>query len=134
MNVDTLRHFYNYHFFENRKLWDANITSLSYEKFTQAVNYSYGSVRDQVIHLISVDNICFSELYGVEPSEPLPPTGIDDRTIIRALCDKDEQRMRDYLADIQAEMLFEKLIKEPEEDKDLMAWQVLFHVVNHGTD
>jgi len=45
-----------------------------------------------------------------------------------------QQSMRDYLADMQDEMLFEKPIKEPEEDKDLMVWQVLLHVVNHGTD
>jgi uncharacterized damage-inducible protein DinB len=134
MNADTFRHFYNYHFYENRKLWDAYITKLSYEQFIQAVNYSHGSVRDQVIHLISVDKIWFSELCGIEPSEPIPPTSVDDRPIIRALWDKVEQSMRDYLADMQDEMLFDKPIKEPEEDKDLVAWQVLLHVVNHGTD
>jgi len=31
-------------------------------------------------------------------------------------------------------MLFDKPIKEPEEDKDPIVWQVLLHVVNHGTD
>jgi uncharacterized damage-inducible protein DinB len=134
MNANSFRHFYNYHFAENRKLWDDCITSLPYAQFTQTVDYSHGSVRDQVIHLISVDDIWFSELCGVEPSEPLLPTGVDDRTIIRALWDKVEQSMRDYLADMQDEMLFDKPIKEPEEDKDLMVWQVLLHVVNHGTD
>jgi uncharacterized damage-inducible protein DinB len=32
------------------------------------------------------------------------------------------------------DMLFDKPIKEPEEDRDLIVWQVLLHVVNHGTD
>ena len=134
MNANTLRYSYNYHFFENRKLWDAYITKLSYDQFIQAVNYSHGSVRDQIIHLISVDDIWFSELCGVEPSDPLPPTGVDDRIIIRTLCDKVEQGLRDYLVDMQDEMLFDKPIKESEEDKDLMVWQVLLHVVNQGTD
>jgi uncharacterized damage-inducible protein DinB len=31
-------------------------------------------------------------------------------------------------------MLFDKPIKEPEEDKELIVWQVLLHVANHGTD
>ncbi|MBK7915376.1 MAG: hypothetical protein IPJ94_03790 [Chloroflexi bacterium] len=31
-------------------------------------------------------------------------------------------------------MLFDKPIVEPEEDKDLVVWQVLLHVANHGTD
>jgi uncharacterized damage-inducible protein DinB len=134
VNANAFRHFYNYHFTENRKLWDAYITSLSHEQFTQAVNYSHGSVQDQIIHLISVDDIWFSELRGVEPCEPLPPASVDDRTIIRAHWDKVEQSMRDYLAVLQDEMLFDTPIKEPEEDKNLMVWQVLLHVVNHGTD
>ena len=42
--------------------------------------------------------------------------------------------MRAYLADLRDEMLFTKPIKEPEEDRDLIVWQVLLLVVNHGTD
>jgi len=41
--------------------------------------------------------------------------------------------MRDYLAALRDEMLFEKPFAEGE-DKDLILWQVLLHVVNHGTD
>jgi len=39
-----------------------------------------------------------------------------------------------YLVELRDDMLFDKPIKEPDEDKDLMLWQVLIHVVNHGTD
>lgn len=53
--------------------------------------------------------------------------------IIRAHWDKIEQHMRDYLATLQDEMLFEKPFADGE-DKDLLLWQVLLHVVNHGTD
>jgi uncharacterized damage-inducible protein DinB len=31
-------------------------------------------------------------------------------------------------------MLFDQPIEEPDEDQDLIVWQVLLHVVNHGTD
>jgi uncharacterized damage-inducible protein DinB len=31
-------------------------------------------------------------------------------------------------------MLFTRPITDPEEDRVLFAWQVLLHVVNHGTD
>lgn len=34
MNADAFRHFYNYHFAENRKLWDRYITQLTSEQFT----------------------------------------------------------------------------------------------------
>jgi uncharacterized damage-inducible protein DinB len=42
--------------------------------------------------------------------------------------------MRDYLAELRDDMLFTTPIVEPDEDKDLIVWQVLLHVANHGTD
>ncbi len=134
MNANAFRHFYDYHFTENRKLWDSYITPLSYEQFTQPVAYSHGSVRDQILHLISADELWFSELRGVQPSEPFPPANSDDRKMIRAHWDRVESSMRNYLAELRDEMLLDKPIQEPEEDQVLVVWQVLLHVVNHGTD
>lgn len=134
MDAEAFRHFYDYHLTENRKIWDSYITSLTYEQFTQPVNYSHGSVRDQIVHLMSVDEGWFSELLGVDPSEPFPPANFDDREIIRKYWDNVERSMRAYLAELQNDMLFSKPIKEPDEDKELIVWQVLLHVVNHGTD
>jgi uncharacterized damage-inducible protein DinB len=134
MNASAFRHFYDYHFTENRKIWESYITQLTHEQFTRHADYSHGSVRDQIVHLISCDDTWFSELRGAEPSDPPPAANFDDREIIRAHWDRVEQSMRHYLAALRDEMLFDKPIKEPEEDKDLIVWQVLLHVVNHGTD
>ena len=132
MNANVFRHFYDYHFAENRKLWDRYITQLSDEQFTQPVDYSRGSVRDQILHLMSCDDAWFSGLRGVEIPEDLNPTDFSERESIRAHWDNVEQNMRDYLAKLQDDMLFEKPLEG--EDKDLMLWQVLLHIVNHGTD
>ena len=83
---------------------------------------------------MSADDTWFSELRGVEPSEPFPPADVDDRNSLRARWDKIEQNMRAYLAELRDEMLFDKPIKEPEEDKVLSVWQVLLHVAKNGTD
>jgi uncharacterized damage-inducible protein DinB len=64
----------------------------------------------------------------------LPPATVDDRTTIRAHWDSVEQSVRAYLAALPDELLFAKPIQEPEEDRNLIVWQVLLHVVNHGTD
>ena len=134
MNAAAFRHFYDYHFTENRTIWDRYITQLSYEQFTQPVSYSLGSVRDQIVHLMSVEEIWFSELRGVEPAEPFPPATGDDRANIRTHWDRIEQSVRAYLAELPDELLFAKPIQEPEEDRNLIVWQVLLQVVNHGTD
>jgi uncharacterized damage-inducible protein DinB len=134
MSAETFRHFYNYHFAENRKVWE-HVASLTFEQFTQKVDYSRGSVREQVVHLLDAEDMWFSELRGVAPAEPLAETvETDDRDTIRAHWDRVEGDIRAYLAGLQDEMLFSKPITEPEEDKDLIVWQVLLHVANHATD
>ncbi len=133
MNANAFRHFYNYHFAENRKIWDSYIAPLSYEQFTLNANYSHGSVRSQIVHLMSVDDAWFSGLRGVENPEPFSPANFDDRAIIREHWDIVEHNMRDYLAKLQDEMLFEKPFADGE-DADVLLWQVLLHVANHGTD
>ena len=133
MNANAFRHFYDYHFTENRKIWDTYIPSLSQEQFTRNVAYAHGSVRNQIVHLMSVDDTWFSGLRGVEIPEPLNPAHFDDRKAIRARWDIIEQNMQEYLANLRDDMLFEKPFAEGE-DKDLILWQVLLHVGNHGTD
>jgi uncharacterized damage-inducible protein DinB len=93
MNANAFRHFYEYHFAENRKIWDRYITPLSQEQFTQPVDYSHGSLREQIVHIISCDDTWFSELRGVEPSEP--PAARDDRESIRAHWDSVEKHVRE---------------------------------------
>ncbi|MBN1967505.1 MAG: DinB family protein [Anaerolineae bacterium] len=133
MNADAFRYLYDYHFAENRRLWDACVMSLSDEQFTREVAYSHGSVRNQIVHLLNVDETWFCELRGVEVPDWLSPAAFTDRADIRARWDAVEQRMRAYLAALQDDMLFAKPFP-PGEDENLIVWQVLLHVVNHGTD
>jgi uncharacterized damage-inducible protein DinB len=133
MNANAFRHFYDYHFSENRKIWDDYVTPLTYEQFIQHIAYSHGSVRNQTVHLMNVDEAWFSGLRGVEIPEPYDPAAYDDRKIMRERWDNVEHNMFDYLSKLRDEMLFEKPFKDGE-DKDLVLWQVLLHVANHGTD
>jgi uncharacterized damage-inducible protein DinB len=134
MNADAFRHFYEYHFSENRKIWDSYVKPLAQEKFTQDVDYSHGSVRDQLVHMMSADETWFSALRGEGNTEPRDPARYYDKGALRADWDALEQKMRAYLATLRDEMLFTKPFPEHDEDKVLILWQVLLHVANHGTD
>lgn len=133
MNADAFRHYYDYHFDENRKIWDRHIGDLTQEQFTQPVHYSTGSVRNQIVHMMNVDAVWFSDLRGPDSIPLHLDNHVDDRAAIRTHWDEVERMMRAYLADLRDEMLLRKPIAEGE-DKDLMLWQILLHVVNHGTD
>jgi uncharacterized damage-inducible protein DinB len=77
MNADAFRQFYDYHFSENRNIWDTYVTSLSDAQFTQDVSYSAGSVRNQLVHLMSVGDTWYSGLRGVEIPDSLVPASAD---------------------------------------------------------
>ena len=131
MNANAFRHFYDYHFSENRRIWE-NASQLSNDQFAQAETSSRGSIRDQILHLMSCDQTWFSGLRGLEIPKDLKPADFHDRENIRLRWDAIEQTMRDYLAGLRDDMLFDKPLEG--EDKDLILWQGLLHVGNHGTD
>src|SRR5258707_13358632 len=106
MNVDAFLHFFNYHFNESRTICEY-VSQLSDEQFTQDESYSHGSVRNQIVHLMNVDNAWFSGLRGVEIEDELDPVVVD-RNKLRTHWDRVEQNMRDYLSRLQDETLAEK--------------------------
>jgi uncharacterized damage-inducible protein DinB len=129
--ADAVRHLFDYHLAENRTAWDA-AALLSDEDFEREVAYSHGSVRNQLAHLVDVDAAWFGDLGAVSLPEG-PETDTLDRAGIRARWDELERQQRAWLAALTDEALGRKPIAEGE-DKDLLLWQILLHVANHGTD
>jgi uncharacterized damage-inducible protein DinB len=135
MNADAFRRLYDYHFAMNRRLMH-HATELSDEDFDRPHPYSHGSVRNQVWHMMTVDEGWFTQLRGDEWPDYLMPDAPQpewSRAQIRERWDDVERRMRDFLGGIKDDQLVEHPWTEGE-DKDLVLWEVLFHVVNHGTD
>ena len=132
MDAKAFRHYFEYHFSENRTLWDKQVAGLSDEQFTREAAYSHGCIRNQLVHLMSVDDTWIRGLQGRDIPEPLNPEDFPDRESIRRHWDGVEQNMRTYLASLQDGDLVKKTLEG--EDKDLTTWQVLLQVVNHGTD
>jgi uncharacterized damage-inducible protein DinB len=133
MNADAFRHLYDYHFAINRRIWERCIVPLTNEQFTRKVEYSVGSVRNQVVHLLNVDDRWFSGLHGVPIPGFLNPVYFHRREVIRQKWDMVEDSMRAYLADLRDEMLDSQPFM-PIDNDPIRLWQVLLHVVNHGTD
>jgi uncharacterized damage-inducible protein DinB len=132
MNANAFRHFYNYHFDQNRTLREDDIVPLPERHFTQDVGYLYGSLRAQFVHMMSADQQWFCELREEEIPGPLDPVEFSDRQVLRDRWNQIEQMIRDYFELLQDDTLFTRPF--PGEAKDLVVWQVLLHVLNHGTD
>lgn len=133
MHADDIRTLYDYHFALNRKLWDTSIMALTQEQFVQPLPYSIGSVRNQVVHLMDIEEGWFTGLRikaaGREPFKN--PEEWPTREKIRADWDVVEMTIRSYLdslTDDEANALFSN------EPKPVKNWQVMLHVLNHATD
>lgn len=129
MNADAFRQLYEYHFTINRKIWELCVVPLTDEQFKRKSDYSVGSVRNQVIHMLNIDERWFSGLRGVELPGFLNPEEFPERDIIRQKWDGVEKDMRGYLEGLRDDMLFSQPLGD-----EIRLWQVLFHVLNHGTD
>lgn len=131
MSIQMLRHFINYHIAENATLW-SYIDQLTPDQFIADITYAHGSIRNQLVHMLSVDATWLAGLRGEPIPEPLDPTRFGASTTLKAQWDAVAQQLQTYVmalsdADVQTQPL-------TDEDANLYVWQVLLQLVNHGTD
>ncbi len=128
--IDVIRTMIDYNYAAHRRLW-VSIMALDDAQFTAAVPYSHGSIRDQVIHLCSVDA---SWLRGLREDPDArgfryDPASYPTRESARALFESTATEVIAYVATLDDGKLQVKGKGMP-----VAVWQVLLHIVNHGTD
>ena len=128
MKADHFRQLYDYHFDLNRKIWDQCIAELPKELFKKKLDYSTGSIRNQTVHLLNVDDRWFSGLRGLEIPGFINPVHLATKERVRSKWDEVEANMRGYLEGLTDDDIYQPF------EMNLEIWQVLYHVLNHGTD
>ena len=114
----------------HRQMWES-IHQLNDDLFTASIEYSHGSIRNQMVHLAAVDCRWTRGLNGLPDARCFNPHADDYPTsssvfalwdpIAREFCDLVNSMDDDQL------LLAPTGMNEP-------AWQIILHVVNHGTD
>jgi len=128
MRAEHFRNLYEYHFALNRKIWDLCIADLSKEQFKEKLGYSTGSIRNQAVHILNVDDRWFCGLRGLEIPGFINPVHLPSKDRVRTKWDEVETNMREYLDGLTDGDIYKPF------EMDLEVWQVLYHVLNHGTD
>ena len=136
MTPEEIRTLHDYNFWTHRRVW-ACIEQLTDEQFTRHFDYSIGSIRNHIVHVMSVDERWFARLQGIEPPPRLMPDEFPTRADARAKWDTIEASMRAYLDRLTGAELNESFdydLSHRGGQKHDTRWQILVHVVNHGTD
>ncbi|MCY4062291.1 MAG: DinB family protein [Chloroflexi bacterium] len=135
MNPQQVSTLFDYHYasFDRIRLCAA---ALSQDQFVAGSSYSVGSVRNQLAHCLMVDNRWLARLNGQRPPEMEYADFPDQATLWREW-DKVRQQVMAYVNRLNAEQLDEVVdLQFPDRGglRRSRRWQILFHMVNHGTD
>lgn len=136
MPIEYFQQYCKYNYALHRRLWDC-IEQISNEQFVEEVSYSIGSIRNHMVHLASVDARWLSRLTGSQLPDGLEYTDFPTKVTARAIWEQSAHAMLNYveaLQDSQLDDIVSYDIPARGGLKHNSRWQILLHVVNHGTD
>lgn len=135
MQADDIRLLFDYSYWANARVLKT-AANLSYEQFIAPGAAGQGGVRDTLVHILGAEYIwrqrCQEE---ISPTRLPGEEDFPDLASLVVIWREEEAKMRDYLALLDDEALIG--IKRYANTKGVafenVLWQILAHVVNHGT-
>lgn len=127
-SLEMIRTYLDYHLVMTRRVWDS-IDRITDEQFLQDDAYSRGSIRNFMVHLASTDRRWLAGLKDQPDAGHLKFEDYSDRAGARVVFESVARDLADYAA-----VLSEAGLEGNPADIPNPRWQVLLHMVNHGTD
>jgi len=133
MNVSYFSMLYGYHYWANERILRAaeNVSAVQFLAATE----SRWSLRKTLVHTMSAEWIWLSRWRGVSPKAGLNEDDFPTLESIRTRWRAGEQEMRAFLAALNDEAL-QRVVQYTNTRNQPFAfplWQLMAHVVNHGT-
>ena len=128
MELELVKTFIEYHIDMTRRVWDS-INQITDEQFLADDAYSRGSIRNLMVHLSSTDR---RWLAGLKNREDVGHLKFEDYTT-RAQAREAFESVAKDLADYSS-TLTEVDLNSPNDKVAEPRWQVILHIINHGTD
>jgi uncharacterized damage-inducible protein DinB len=133
MNVPYFTLLYDYHYWANERIMRA-AENASAAQFLAATD-THWSLRKTLVHAMSAEWIWLSRWRGVSPKAGLNEDDFPTLESIRTRWHAGEQEMRVFLAALNDEAL-QRVVQYTNTRGQPFAfplWQLMAHVVNHGT-
>jgi uncharacterized damage-inducible protein DinB len=124
----------DYMFYTDRQVW-ALIEKMTEEQFNAPNDYSLGSVHEQVVHIMTVQDVWYGRIHGDQRTMQRAadfPTKED----IRRHWDTIEQLWRGYVERMTEDTLMEVVVAKTSRGEIFheRVWEIIMHLVNHSTD
>jgi uncharacterized damage-inducible protein DinB len=128
MESDLIKTFIEYHIVMTNRVWDS-IEQITHEQFLADDTYSRGSIRNLMVHLASTDRRWLAGLTNADDVGHLKPEDFPTRFEARQIYEEVAKDLSEYISSVTNHDLNQNLnnISNPR-------WQILFHMINHGTD
>lgn len=136
MTPEALRLLFDYHYWAFDRVWDC-VWSLSEAQFTQEIDYSIGSIRNHLVHVMAGTQRWIYRLRAQEAPDVPAYDDYPTRAAVRAKWDALKTEMLDYVHSLDQAQLNERIrwtIAARGINCDNYRWELLLHVANHGTD
>jgi uncharacterized damage-inducible protein DinB len=131
MELELIKTYIAYHLDMSRRVWDS-IDHLGEAQFLADDAYSRGSIRNLIVHLTNTDSNWLAGLKNIPEDQDAPRKRYEeypDRASVRAFWDATAKEVADYAGTLTEAELNENPLEIPHP-----RWQVLLHIINHGTD
>jgi len=128
VKLELIKTYIEYHLDMTRHVWDS-IDQITDEQFLADDAYSRGSIRNLMVHLFSTDR---RWLTGIKDAEDVGHLNFEDfqtKAMAREAFEKIAKDLADYIS-----TLTEADLNAPNNKIAEPRWQILLHLINHGTD
>ena len=136
MRSNEIRTLFGYGYWAFEKVW-ASIDPLTDAQFVEDLDYSRGSVRNQMVHMMSATRRWIVRLNGGEMVPHLAFEDFTTRAAARSKWDELRDEAMDYINSL-SEADLDSVIRWQLPDRGMDAgntrWEILLHVANHATD
>jgi uncharacterized damage-inducible protein DinB len=126
--LDLIKTYTQYHAAMTRRVWDS-IERISEEQFLADDKYSRGSIRNLMVHLASTDRRWLAGLKNQPDVGHLKFEDYPSRAAARELFESVAVDLTEYVS-----RLDEGEVGQNPEHVSSPRWQILLHMINHGTD
>jgi uncharacterized damage-inducible protein DinB len=136
MKTNEIKMIFDYNFWAFERVWKC-ISKISDEQFVQEIDYSTGSVRNILVHIMAGNRVWISVLRGIEFPPRLLFEDFDSHSKTKAKWDELQKEFLDHLNCLDQEQLdgpihwelFSHGLKSTN-----LRWEILLHLANHATD